>query len=70
MGEVDVAWVAEGRLWPVEIKWTESIHPKELKQIMKYPNGRILTRSRSSSSTLGIPTTPLPLALLRLKDES
>lgn len=69
-GEVDVAWVAEGRFWPVEIKWAESIRPKDLKQIMKYPNGRILTRSRSSSSTLGIPTTPLPLALLRLNAES
>jgi predicted AAA+ superfamily ATPase len=66
-GEVDVAWVAEGRFWPVEIKWSESIRPKDLKQIMKYPNGRILTRSRSSSTVLGLPTTPLPLALLRLK---
>ena len=65
-GEVDVAWVDEGRFWPVEIKWTESIRPKDLKQIMKYSNGRILTRSKTSSTTVGLPTTPLPLALLRL----
>jgi predicted AAA+ superfamily ATPase len=69
-GEVDVACVARGRFWPVEIKWSENIHPKDLKQIMKYPNGRILTHSRHSSTALGLPTTPLPLALLRLKVES
>ncbi|MFV2073503.1 MAG: ATP-binding protein [Thermoanaerobaculales bacterium] len=69
-GEVDVAWVAEGGFWPVEIKWSESIRPKDLKQIKKYPNGRILTRSRSSSTAWGLPTTPLPLALLKLKVDS
>ena len=42
------------------------LRPKDLKQIAKYPNSRILTRSRQSGEVLGIPTEPLPLALLRL----
>ncbi|MCD4750408.1 MAG: ATP-binding protein [Thermoanaerobaculales bacterium] len=64
-GEVDVAYVAEGRFWPVEVKWSEQARPAELKQIQKYENGRILTRSRSVGAVQGLPTIPLPLALLR-----
>jgi len=64
-GEVDVAYVAGGRFWPVEVKWSEKTRPGELKQILKYPNGRILTRSRCAGAIRGLPTIPLPLALLR-----
>ncbi len=67
-GEVDVAYVAEGRFWPVEVKWSEQARPAELKQIRKYDNGRILTRSRHYGTVHGLPTTPLPLALLRWPD--
>lgn len=38
-GEVDVAVVHEGRFWPIEIKWTGQLRPKDLKQIRKYRNG-------------------------------
>ncbi|MDY6986823.1 MAG: hypothetical protein SWQ30_02100 [Thermodesulfobacteriota bacterium] len=65
-GEVDIAYVHENRLWPVEIKWTRQLRPKQLKQIAKYPNGRILTRSPIKGEINGVPTEPLPLALLRL----
>ena len=65
-GEVDVAYVNENRLWPVEVKWTRQLRPKQLKQIVKYPNGRILTRSKVKGEIHGVPTEPLPLALLRL----
>lgn len=68
-GEVDVAYVAEGRFWPIEVKWSESIRPKDLKQIAKYPNGRILTRSKLTSTVLGLPAIPLPLALLDLQGD-
>ena len=67
-GEVDVAYVADGRFWPVEVKWSEQARPAELKQIRKYDNGRILTRSRHYGTVHGLPTTPLPLALLRWPD--
>ena len=65
-GEVDVAYVDQNRFWPLEVKWTKQLRPKNLKQIAKYPNGRILTRSRQRGHILGIPTEPLPLAMLRL----
>ncbi len=65
-----MAVVAEGRFWPVEIKWSESIRPKDVKQIMKYTNGRILTRSKDPSPIMGLPTIPLPLALIRLQGDA
>ena len=64
-GEVDVAYVKEDRIWPVEIKWTRQLRPKQIKQITNYPNGRILTRSKVKGDIQGIPTEPLPLALIR-----
>jgi hypothetical protein len=52
--------------WPVEIKWTQQLRPKQLKQISKYSNGRILTKSKSKGEILGILSEPLPLAIFRL----
>ncbi|MCF8120593.1 MAG: ATP-binding protein [Deltaproteobacteria bacterium] len=68
-GEVDLAYIDQGRFWPVEVKWTGQIRPKDLKQIAKYKNGRILTKSKSFSYILNIPTEPLPIAMLRLGAE-
>jgi predicted AAA+ superfamily ATPase len=68
-GEVDVAYVDQNRFWPLEVKWTRQLRPKDLKQIAKYPNGRIFTRSRHRGEILGIRTEPLPLALLCLDSQ-
>ncbi|MCD6273145.1 MAG: ATP-binding protein [Deltaproteobacteria bacterium] len=65
-GEVDVAYIDQNHFWPLEVKWTTQLRPKDLKQIAKYSNGRILTRSRHCRKITGIPAEPLPLALLRL----
>ena len=65
-GEVDVAYIDQQRFWPVEVKWSCRFRPKDLKQIAKYQNGRILTKSLQSGSILGRPASPLPLCLLRL----
>jgi predicted AAA+ superfamily ATPase len=65
-GEVDIAYIADKRFRPVEIKWTNQVRPKQLKQIAKYKNGTILTKSKTMGEIQGIPTIPLPLALLRL----
>lgn len=65
-GEVDIAYVDQGRFWPVEIKWTHQIRPKDLKQIAKYPHGRIWSRSRRYGKIEKIPVEPLPVALFRL----
>ncbi len=65
-GEVDVAYVHRDRFWPVEVKWTGQLRPKELKQITKYPNARILNRAKRPGEIQGVPTLPLPFALARL----
>jgi uncharacterized protein len=65
-GEVDVAYVSRGTFRPIEVKWTRQLRPKQLKQILKYKNGIILTKSRHSGDIQGVPTMPLPLALFGL----
>jgi len=69
-GEVDIAYIDEGTFWPVEVKWSRQLRPKSLKQISKYPNGRILASSATPDSINGVPVRLLPLALLRLDSES
>jgi hypothetical protein len=65
-GEVDIAYVDKNQFWPVEVKWSAQLRPKQFKQITKYPNGLILTKSRQQGEIHGIPTMPLPVALLRI----
>jgi predicted AAA+ superfamily ATPase len=65
-GEVDIAYVDQNRFWPVEIKWSKQLRPKDLKQIAKYPNGRILSKGLQSGTIRGLRVEPLPLALFRL----
>ena len=68
-GEVDIAYVKDGRFWPVEIKWTGQLRPKTLKQIGKYANSRILARQSAPTELGGIPVEFLPQTLLRLELE-
>jgi uncharacterized protein len=65
-GEVDIAYVHENRFWPIEIKWTNQLRAKDLKQIIQYPNGKILTKSMQVGEIQQIPTEPLPIALWKL----
>lgn len=65
-GEVDIAYLRAGRFWPVEVKWTQQIRPGEIRQITKYDNGCIWDRCPTRRSVHGIPTEPLPIALVRL----
>jgi len=65
-GEVDIAYVKDGKFWPVEIKWTGQIRPKDLKQISKYNNGLICTRYQGAERIGNVATAPLPLTLFRL----
>lgn len=69
-GEVDLAYVKQRRIWPVEIKWTSELHKKELKQISKYSNARILCKIQTTRTPPGSPPMePLPLALFQLSAE-
>ena len=65
-GEVDIAYIDKKRFWPIEVKWTGQLRPKELKQISKYSNAKILTKNQTAGKIQGIPTEPIPLNLLRL----
>ena len=65
-GEIDIAYVDQNRFWPLEVKWTRQLRPKDLKQIAKYANGKILARASQKGKIQGIPSEPLPLALFRL----
>lgn len=33
-GQVDLAYVDQNQFWPIEIKWTQQLRPKDLKQII------------------------------------
>ena len=66
-GEVDVAYVNKKRFWPVEVKWTKQLRPKDLKQIAKYKNGRIYAKVNSASTVNNTPIVPLPLALMSIR---
>ncbi len=65
-GEVDIAYIDSKRFWPVEIKWTGQLRPKELAQVQRYSNSRIWSKSIYSGEIKGVPVEPLPLALFRL----
>jgi len=65
-GEVDVAYVKEKRMWPIELKWTNQLRPSDLKQINKYKNGCIWAKVRDNGAINNTPVKPLPLALLEM----
>lgn len=63
-GEVDVAYIKDKHFWPIEVKWTSQIRPKDLTQIRKYNNGVIYSKAKQSGRILDVQMIPLPLALL------
>ena len=67
-GEVDIAYVKAGTFWPVEVKWGRQTRAKDLKQLSRYGNGLVLDRSSQPRTISGVPTAPLPLALLQLEE--
>jgi predicted AAA+ superfamily ATPase len=64
-GEVDIAYVADGRFWPIEVKWSSRVRPGDLKQAKRYPNAAIVSRD-TAPSIHGIRNELLPHHLLRL----
>ena len=67
-GQINLAYLNNDRFRPVLITWTNPLHAKDLKQILKYPSGKILTKSMKSGMIEHIRTEPLPQALLKLHD--
>ncbi len=64
-GEVDIAYVNDETFWPVEIKWTQQLRTKDLKQTMKYKNSEIWTKSLIERKLEHVPVYNLLLVLLR-----
>ena len=67
-GEVDVAYVVGNRFRPIEVKWTGQLRPKEIKQIRKYSNALILSKTRHPGMIMGVPSRPLPVELLSVTE--
>jgi len=65
-GEVDIAYVKSKKFWPIEIKWTEQMRSKDLKQIQKYPNGIILGKQNQLHQINSTPSYPLPWYLAKM----
>lgn len=64
--EVDVAYIHQKKFWPIEVKWRNQLRPSDLKQIVKYKDGRIWAKVHDISTVNGTPLLPLPWALLEL----
>ena len=67
-GEIDIAYIHQKKCWPVEVKWRNQLRPKDIKQLLKYPRCKILSKTPRSGSIEGIPIVPLPLELLLMKE--
>lgn len=69
-GQISLAYINERRFWPVMVTWTNQLRAKDLKQIIKYPNGKILAKTQRSGIIEHIRSEPLPQALWRLDERS
>lgn len=65
-GKIDIAYVKDKKMWPIEVKWTNQLRAKDLKQILKYPHGKIFSKVNNFSSIDHIPIEPLPWSLLSI----
>lgn len=65
-GEVDVAYVKNNKMWPVEVKWTSQLRSADLKQITKYKNGTIFSKTKTITSVNHLSNFPLPWGLFKI----
>lgn len=65
-GEIDIAYINDNRIFPIAITWNNVLRPKDLKQLLKYSNSKILTKDFHSELIENIRTEPLPQALCKL----
>ncbi len=68
-GDVDIAYVRQKHFWPVQVQWEDELRAKDIKQMTKYPNSLILSKTQKYTELKDIPTIPLPLALLSILPE-
>jgi uncharacterized protein len=53
-GEVELAYIKNKKFWPIEVKWTNQIRPKDIKQISCYENGKILGKNVDNNKVDGV----------------
>jgi predicted AAA+ superfamily ATPase len=63
-GEVDVAIIFKKKFLPVEIKWTEDLRKRDLKQILKYKKGIIGYRGLQIGRFEHLHVLPIPILAL------
>jgi predicted AAA+ superfamily ATPase len=63
-GEIDLVLVQGKEFIPVEIKWSRTVRPHDLKQLKKYKRSFILSKSYERGEIQGITSYPLPLFLV------
>lgn len=65
-GEIDLAYVVEGVVHVIEVKWTRQIRPHTLGEIQRFPNRVVAGRVRERREIADTPVLPAPVVLLRL----
>lgn len=63
-GEIDIVIVQDKKFTPVEIKWTNQLRLQDAKQLTKYKNSILLTKTEFDVEMGGVKTISLPLFLL------
>lgn len=66
-GEIDVAVLINKKIQPVEVKWRGQIRPGDLKELLRFPNGIIASKTNMISTISNMVNLPLPVLLLRVK---
>lgn len=64
-GEIDLAYVVGKKIFPVEIKWTRQLRPKDLTYITKYPNGIIAAKTDKIFRLGSNLVVPIPVLLMK-----
>ena len=63
---MDIAYIYQNKFWPIEIKWTTQLRSKDLHQVKKYKNSKIVSQLKNFHEIEGIPVEPIPFHLLKL----
>lgn len=64
-GEIDLAYVEKQKIYPIEIKWTSQLRPKDLYHILKYHQGIIAGKVDSIFKYNENWVVPIPILLIK-----
>ena len=67
-GEIDVATIIDKNIQPVEIKWRSQIRKSDLKEMKRFPQGIIASKSKYVTTIANRRNLPLPVLLLRVHE--